>query len=182
MAKKLRASRFDLSLLDSDTDQELKVSKAVDITDHCRLPDKKSRAILLFTQAKRGRIVQITITATPGDTNGTHCHFFVDELDKEMHVQPRDDTFGGRVRRLGLKSKKQLLALIDEHVPDPEVLFLPKSAGQHDDCINRSKEFKCRRKSTLEAFIGNAAIRCCDRSKCMRRAKQLALAATRAGL
>jgi len=55
-----------------------------------------------------------------------------------------------------------------------EVVFQPKSPWQKDDCINRSAEYDCPNKSTIEAVLGNAKIRCCEDEKCKARAAKLA--------
>ena len=122
-------------------------------------------------------IVQITWFKGDNEKSGAHIHFFVDELDKDQN-EPRGGSFGYRCRFLGI-SQKAMRELINRHVLGHTVVFYPKSSWQKDGCINQSKEFKCRRKSTLEAVVGSAAIRCCDRSACKRRAANLAKIALR---
>jgi len=60
----------------------------------------------------------------------------------------------------------------------PEVFFREKSSFQKDDCINRSAEYDCPNKSTLEAVIGEghvwATVRCCEDERCMVRAAETA--------
>ena len=55
-----------------------------------------------------------------------------------------------------------------------EVIFRPKTSWQKDDCINRSAEYDCPNKSTLEAVCGKAMIRCCEDEKCKTRAAEIA--------
>lgn len=63
-------------LYDSDTGESLVTEKAVDITD--QVCDGE-RTILLFTRAKRGRIVQIAHPYPEEEYLGSHIHFFFDE-------------------------------------------------------------------------------------------------------
>jgi hypothetical protein len=183
MAKILKASLFNIGLFDSDTNVSLKVTKAVDITSHCHLSEdeRSDRVLLLFTRAKRGRIVQIGL-ASPGENIGISINFFVDELDRKMNAEPQDDSFGSWTKRLGLTSKEKFQRLITRHAPDQMVAFYKRSSWQPTDCINRSKEFKCRRKATLEAVVGSAQIRCCDRPACKKRAAMFAKLALKSGL
>lgn len=106
----------DPSLADSDTGRSLKAKKVVDITDDCPAANNKRRAVLLFTKAKRGRIVQICRPYEGEKYMGMRTHFFVDELNHEMRVAARDDTFGSFAKDLGL-TKTQLRELIEEHAP-----------------------------------------------------------------
>lgn len=103
------------ALCDSDTGESLKAEAVYDITDVCK-PDGGRRALLLFTRAKRGRIVQITCPYLDEPYMGAHIHFFVDELDDQMRGHPRDDTFGMWADRFGL-TKLKLAALIEELAP-----------------------------------------------------------------
>jgi len=52
----------------------------------------------------------------------------------------------------------------------PKVFFREKSSFQKDDCINRSAEYDCPNKSTIEAVIGEgnvwATVRCCEDERC----------------
>lgn len=101
-------------LYDSATGAGLTAAKVVDITDDC---PSGERTILLFTAAKRGRIVQIA-HPYPGQVYmGSRIHFFVDELDREMNVRPGDDTFGREADRAGM-GKMALRRLIETHAPD----------------------------------------------------------------
>ena len=104
------------SLMDSETEESLRAEKVVDITEDCPCASEKERAVLLFTRAKRGRIVQITIPHEGEVYAGMHVHFFVDELENEMRVLPRDDTFGSRATMLGL-TKERLRELIEANAP-----------------------------------------------------------------
>ncbi len=96
-----------IGIQDSATGESLYTLKTVDITKDC--PGmQKGRAELKFTKAQRGRLVQIDY--------GAQIHFFVDELDAEMNVAPRDDTFGSTAKRLGL-DKMGLRSIIEQHAP-----------------------------------------------------------------
>lgn len=55
-----------------------------------------------------------------------------------------------------------------------EVTFRPKSSWQKDDCINRSADYDCPNKSTLEAVCGTSKIRCCEDERCKQRAAEIA--------
>jgi hypothetical protein len=105
---KINEKKHDTSLYDSDTGASCKTEKVVDITEDCPKANKRDRALLLFTRSKRGRIVQINY--------GLQVHFFVDELDRQMNVPSRDDTFGLFANRLGL-TKPELRMLIDAQCP-----------------------------------------------------------------
>lgn len=110
MAKQVSARGYKTDRYDSDTDKSLRTLKAVDFTEDCTTGlEKDEKAVLLFTRAKRGRIVVIKHGAIS-------IHFFVDELDKEMRCAPRDDTFGSTARMLGLK-KTELRKMIEQHTP-----------------------------------------------------------------
>lgn len=91
-------------LYDSWNGESLKTEQIIDIGSLCSEP-----ASLLYTRAQRGRIVQIIYSAT-------RIHFFIDELDHEMHMPERDDTFGSTAENLGL-TKQSLRALIDSNAP-----------------------------------------------------------------
>lgn len=118
MAKlvKINKKEHNSGLYDSDTGKSCEVEKVVDITENCPRAGEKDRAVLLFTRAKRGRIVQITRPYNGEVYMGSHINFFVDELDREMNMAPRDDTFGSTARRLGL-TKFSLRSLIMAHAP-----------------------------------------------------------------
>jgi hypothetical protein len=103
----------DIGLYDSATGKTLNTLKAVDITDECPGLEPGDRAMLLFTEAQRGRIVQMR--EGPSDACAM-IDFFVDELDREMHVRPMDDTFGVWARRWGV-SRDVLRNLIEKHAP-----------------------------------------------------------------
>jgi hypothetical protein len=102
---------YSPGLYDSDTGDSLVASKVVDITEDCPTGE---RTILLFTQAKRGRIVQVTHPYDGQKYMGANIHFFVDELHRE--VDPRDDTFGLTARRAGI-SRSDFLKLIEDQAP-----------------------------------------------------------------
>ena len=110
MAKTVSAKSHKVSMYDSATDESLKTLKAVDFTEDCRGGlEKGDEARLLFTRARRGRIVVI-------EYGPCRIHFFVEELDREMRCAPRDDTFGSTAETLGLK-KTELRKLIEQHAP-----------------------------------------------------------------
>jgi hypothetical protein len=104
-------------LCDSDTGANCVTEKVVDVTEDCPGASKGERAVLLFTRATRGRIVQICRPYEGEVYMGTHIHFFVDELDQEMYAAPRDDTFGSTAKRLGL-TKPALRELIEAQAPN----------------------------------------------------------------
>lgn len=68
--------QFKMGLYDSDTGASLEAIRVVDITD---LQRDYHRVLLAFTQAKRGRIVQIVMASDEGDATGTRIHYFLDE-------------------------------------------------------------------------------------------------------
>ena len=118
MAKaiKINKKEHEPGLYDSATGASCKTEKVVDITEDCPKADEKRRAVLLFTRAQRGHIVQISRPYEGEVYMGSHIHFFVEELDREMRVAPRDDTFGSTANELGL-TKSQLRKLIEAQVP-----------------------------------------------------------------
>ena len=110
MAKNLKVTKkHNPGIYDSETGKDCVAEKVVNITSDCPGASKQNGCILIFTRAKRGRIVQIR----QGCSN---VHFFVGELDSEMRVAPRDDTFGSRANMLGL-DKSALRELIEMHAP-----------------------------------------------------------------
>ncbi len=118
MAKTVEINRKEhkAGLSDSDTGKTCKTEKVVDITEDCPKANKKERAVLLFTRAKRGRIVQICRPYENEIYTGSCIHFFVDELDREMHASPPFDTFGMTAEELGL-TKSALRSLIEVQAP-----------------------------------------------------------------
>lgn len=115
-ALKINKKKHVVGLYDSDTGRSCKTEKVVDITEDCPKASEKRRAVLLFSRAKRGRIVQITRPYEGEVYTGSHIHFFVEELDREMRTAPRDDTFGSKANELGL-TKPQLRKLIEAQAP-----------------------------------------------------------------
>jgi len=99
---KINTKKHSSGLYDSDSGASCKTEKVVDITEDCPKASEKKRAVLLFTRAKRGRIVQISRPYDGEVYMGSHNHFFVEELDREINVAPRDDTFGLLADQLGL--------------------------------------------------------------------------------
>lgn len=98
-------------MYDSDTGVTLEAKKVVDITDDC---PSGERTILLYTQAKRGLIVQIAHPYDHEKYMGSHIHFFVDEISRP--VSARDDTFSTTARRAGL-GRDQFHRLITLNAP-----------------------------------------------------------------
>ena len=109
-------NEYKVGLSDSDTGESCVTEKVVEVTEECPSPNNGDRCLFLFTRTQRGRIVQMTQPYKGEKVMGSSIHFFVDELDAEMNVAPRDDTFGSWARRLGLE-KPALRSLIEEHVP-----------------------------------------------------------------
>lgn len=118
MAKviKINKRKHKSILYDSETGASCMTEKVVDITEDCPKASRKDQAVLLFTRAKRGRIVQITRPYKGAVNMGSRIHFFVDELDREMHADQRYNTFGLTANRLGL-TKLELRTLIETHAP-----------------------------------------------------------------
>ncbi len=118
MAKSVKINRKEHNpgLYDSDTGAKCKTEKVVDITEDCPKASRQQRAVLLFTRAKRGRIVQIARHGKGEGYSGVYIHFFVDELGREMRAAPRDDTFGSTANELGL-TKLALRELIEAQAP-----------------------------------------------------------------
>ena len=67
---------FNIGLYDSSNGKPLKAKVAFEIDD------ASCRVVLLFTQAKRGDIVQI-IHPYPGENYGMSSHFHIAEIDKD---------------------------------------------------------------------------------------------------
>ncbi len=117
MAKILKIEKEHKSeIYDSRTGKTCKTEKVVDMTEDCPKASETQRAVLLFTRGERGRIVKICRPYEGYAFIGWNIHFFVDELNFEMNIAPRDDTFGSTARNLGL-TKEQLRKIIEEHVP-----------------------------------------------------------------
>lgn len=109
MVKPVKITKeHDIGLYDSDTGKSLKAKKAVDITDEC---PSGTRTILLFTKAKRGRIVQIGQPYDHEVYMGMHVHYFVDELDGT-----NSKGFGSWAGYCGLTSKA-LTEIIKANAP-----------------------------------------------------------------
>ncbi len=117
MARELKITQaYKSGLCDSDTTESCVTEKVVDVTEDCPRGSNKDRCIFLYTRSKRGRIIQMARPYEGEEYVGAHIHFFVDELEHEMHVAPRDDTFGSWASQLGF-SKPALRSLIEEHAP-----------------------------------------------------------------
>lgn len=83
---------YSPQLYDSATGDSLIAERVVDITADC---PKGERTILLFTRAKRGRIVQVNWPYENEKFMGARIHYFVDEL-RDMK------DFGHDARRVGM--------------------------------------------------------------------------------
>lgn len=88
----------DVGLYDSDTDESLRAEKTVDVTS---FQDEAIDALLVFTRAKRGRIVQLQLGAL-------HIHYFMDEPGGRRMMQEDSWRFG---------FGDQLLSLVDKNAP-----------------------------------------------------------------
>lgn len=108
--------KYDSGLYDSATGKNIYVEKVVDFSEDCPQLENGTKALFLFTRAKRGRIVVIQHTY-PGKDFGSGIHFFVDELDKEMNVRPDDDTFGFWAASEFGFDKTTLRKMIEEQAP-----------------------------------------------------------------
>ena len=118
MAKilKIKKREHKPRLYDVDTGKTCQTERVVDITEDCPKANEENRAILLFTRAKAGRLVQIT-RPSPGKVYmGSQITFLVEGFDSEVRTPAWDDTFGPTAGELGLTSH-QLLKIIKEHVP-----------------------------------------------------------------
>ena len=117
MAKVIEVGEYKPRICDSATGASCETEKVVDITEDCPRASVEEPAVLLFTRAKRGRIVQIRWPYRKDKVNlGTSIHFFVDELHHYICVAARDDTFATTADRLGV-TKVALRALIETYVP-----------------------------------------------------------------
>lgn len=108
-----------IGLYDSDTDQSLLISTVVDITDHCVGRSHNERVLLRYTQARRGRIVEV-VDCYAGKDFGVSRHFFFDEM-KSGRLIDRDlqECWNTQARSLGMNSQ-QLLAIVLEYAPAVE--------------------------------------------------------------
>lgn len=98
-------------LYDSANGVSLAAVRVVDITEDC---PSGERTVLLYTNAKRGPIVQIAHPYENQKYMGSHIHFFINELGNE--VAPRDDTFGSTAQRSGLE-RQAFRKLIEANAP-----------------------------------------------------------------
>lgn len=114
MAKQIDiTAEHHFGLYDSATGRDCVIEKLVDVTEDC--PGLAgARVLLLFTRSQRGLIVQMRSPYPGEEFLGMYINFFVDELEREMDVHPRDDTFGSWAGKLGL-SKSELISLIRTH-------------------------------------------------------------------
>lgn len=117
MAREISISEeYRTGLYDVVTGKKCVTEKVVDVTVDCPSASDRERALLLFTRDRNGRIVQICRPYEGEVCMGSCIHFFVDMLNREMRMAPRDDTFGSTARDLGL-SKEKFRTLIEMHAP-----------------------------------------------------------------
>ncbi len=108
--KTLNPKKHKLGLSDSATGKTIATTKVVDLSGEFRNRQfKEDEVHFLFGEAQRGKIVQMEI-------GGMKIHFFVDELDAQLRVAARDDTFGRWAGWLGV-SKPDLIAVIRSVAP-----------------------------------------------------------------
>jgi hypothetical protein len=91
----------DLGLYDSATGKSLEVIKTVDVTAE---QTRATEALMLFTEAKRGRIVQFR-------SDGMRIHYFLDEPSGHEMMTEDAERFGFAPGRF------HILAL--HHAPEP---------------------------------------------------------------
>ena len=106
-------AEHDPGLYDSATGLSLTAEKVVDISDDC---SSGERTILLFTRAKRGRIVQVTFPYPDHLYMGSHTHFFVDEPLGGC-ADGRGDSFTPLAARAGF-SASDFAALLKQLAPE----------------------------------------------------------------
>jgi hypothetical protein len=82
--------KADIGLFDSATGKSLEAIKVVDVTN---FQDRAKRAVLLFTQAQRGRIVQL-------QSDGMRIHYFLDEDAGKKMMEEDSERFGFHPGRL----------------------------------------------------------------------------------
>ena len=116
MAKTLATEGYCAGLYDTVTGKSCVTERVVDVTEDCPGASKKERAIFLYTRDRNGRIIQMSRPYEGEKHMGSHIHFHVDQLEREMTVAPRDDTFGSWATELGL-DKMALRRLIETHAP-----------------------------------------------------------------
>lgn len=90
---------IDLGLYDSATSKSLKPLKVVDVTEH---QDRDTVALLVFTRAERGRIIQL-------QQGSLRIHYFLDERGGKAMMGEDSERFGFK--------PGQLLALAEQHAP-----------------------------------------------------------------
>ena len=116
MAKQLKIlPEHQSGLYDSETNKDCITEKVVDITKECQ-----KRILLLFLTTKRGKIVQICEPYEGEIYTGIKIHFFVAELEKEMHVAERDDTFGSWAENCN-HTKRDFCNLIKKFAAQPNI-------------------------------------------------------------
>lgn len=94
MAKVLDSKEFNSGLYDMVTNKDCLTEKVVEVTEDCPAANEKERIVFLYTRDRNGRIIQMMRPYEGESYTGVHIHFYVDHLEKEMSVAPRDDTFG----------------------------------------------------------------------------------------
>lgn len=91
----------DMSLFDSDTGKNLETLKEVDVTAE---QTRAKKAVLLYTKAKRGRIVQL-------QSDGIRIHYFLDEIGGQQLMI--EDS-----QRFGFHHNGMLCTLAKKYAPD----------------------------------------------------------------
>jgi hypothetical protein len=103
--------RFHFGLYDSDTGKSLTPDRVIEITDIC--PNYlEGGCFLLYTNAKRGRLVQIRLPYETGVTIGTSIHFSLDSLDRELRMPNGDNTLMSTANQLGLSGERFIGVLL----------------------------------------------------------------------
>lgn len=103
--QEVRVETPDIGLYDSDTGESLKTERVVDITACCPRRVPGDQVLMLYTTAKRGRIVQFYAGSVKGGGVGTHV--FLDEpTAEEMSRHIADVHLGIDVSRLMQLARK----------------------------------------------------------------------------
>jgi hypothetical protein len=79
-------SEIDMGLYDSATGASIKAIKVVDVTD---MQHGHEKALLVFAEAERGRLVQLRLDAL-------HVHYFFDEPVGRQMITEDEPRFGFR--------------------------------------------------------------------------------------
>lgn len=92
-----------MGLYDSDTGESLVAAKVADITE---LQTDYDRVLLAYTQAQRGRIVQVCRSYGEGDAR---IHYFFDEPGGIQMIKEDEERFGFQ--------PGDLLKAVQQHAP-----------------------------------------------------------------